>query len=126
MEDAEIAKKPLNPWKPESDPRRIAILGKLIEETNEQGSAAGRVLIQGIDEVEPVTLKPNRKWLEDEIADVLALQRFTVEEYGLDIDRIQARAEAKITQLTPWLNSLGAPPDVRTRRERIFGTAKVG
>ena len=47
--------KPLNPWQPERDPIRLAILGKLLEELAEAQAIVARCIIQGIDESEPVT-----------------------------------------------------------------------
>jgi hypothetical protein len=62
----------LNPWRPMTRPIDLKHLGKLGEESNELGAAISRCIIQGIDEREPVTGKPNRQWLAEEIADVLA------------------------------------------------------
>jgi hypothetical protein len=50
----------LNPWHPMSKPIDLKHLGKLIEELSEANSAAARCLIQGIDQVEPITHKPNQ------------------------------------------------------------------
>lgn len=92
----------LNPWAPMTDPLDIAHLGKLGEELSEGGSAASRCLIQGIDECEPVTGKPNREWLEDELADIAANAGLVIERYGLNIDRMEARIETKRAHLRGW------------------------
>ena len=85
-----------------TDPVSVAILGKLLEELNECGSAAARCLIQGVDGSEPVTGKPNKTWLEDEIADVFAGFSMAMEHFDLDVDRIVARQVAKSDHLGRW------------------------
>lgn len=62
----------ISPWMPETDPHRLAVLGKMIEELNECASRAARCIIQGLDEIDPDTGRPNRIELEKEMADVLA------------------------------------------------------
>lgn len=91
-----------NPWQPETDQLRLAVLGKLAEEASECATAAARCMIQGIDECEPVTGKSNREWLEDEIADVIAQTRRASEALGLDIGRIMDRAKAKEAFTKQW------------------------
>jgi hypothetical protein len=96
----------LNPWRPMSRPIDLKHIGKLGEEANELGSAVSRCIIQGIDECEPVTGKPNRVWLRDEIADVLANIELCVEHFGLDKEAIRARAERKKVHLRGWHSML--------------------
>lgn len=93
---------PLNPWVPERDPLALAVLGKLAEECGEAGQIVARCIIQGIGESEPVTGKPNRQALEDEIADILATTTMAVEHFGLDLHRISDRRYKKIQHLTRW------------------------
>lgn len=92
----------LNPWMPERDPIRLALLGKLGEELGECSSAALRCIIQGIDEREPVTGKLNREWLEDEIADVLAGCQIVKHDLSLNLSRISERAIRKLEHLRGW------------------------
>lgn len=92
----------VNPWRPMNDPAALKHLGKLGEEAGELCSAATRCIIQGIDESEPVTGKPNREWLEDEIADVIANANLTIELFGLDEDRIMRRISDKMARLMVW------------------------
>ena len=92
----------LNPWVPMTDPIDVKHIGKLAEELGEAGSAAARCLIQGIDECEPVTGKLNRRWLEDEIADVRANIDLVVEHFKLDTVHIATRAEGKKDRLRRW------------------------
>lgn len=91
-----------SPWQPMSDPLDLAHLGKLGEECGELSAAINRCVIQGIDECEPVTLKPNRQWLEDEIADVMAGMRLAVKRFDLDLRRIDKRADRKTAHLQQW------------------------
>lgn len=95
-----------SPWTPETDPTRLKVLGKLIEEFNEGGSAAARCIIQGLDEPSPDTGRLNRVWLEDELADALANIRRAINSLGLDRDRINTRAERKYAYITRWLEGL--------------------
>jgi NTP pyrophosphatase (non-canonical NTP hydrolase) len=99
-----------DPWQPASDRATVAVLGKLLEELGEATSASSRCLIQGIDESEPVTGKPNREWLEDELADVLNIAQLAIDHFGLDRPRIEGRVRQKRTFLSRWFAAL--------RRER--------
>lgn len=100
-----------SPWHPEADPTRLKVLGKLIEELNECSAAAARCIIQGIDEAEPETGKINRVWLEDEVADVIANVRCTIENLDLNQARIYLRSERKYDYITRWLNGLTRPSE---------------
>jgi NTP pyrophosphatase (non-canonical NTP hydrolase) len=92
----------LNPWHPITDAVDLKHLGKLGEELGECSAAVSRVIIQGLDEKEPVTGKPNREWLEDEIADVMAGFKLVIERFELDRTRINLRAARKEGQLRDW------------------------
>lgn len=91
-----------NPWHPMSDPVDLKHLGKFAEECNEGGAAAARCIIQGIDEVEPVTGKINRTWLEDEIADIMANAELVTQRFDLDRDRMEQRKQRKMAHLRQW------------------------
>lgn len=93
-----------NPWIPETDPVRLAVLGKLGEELGELTAATNRCIIQGIHEREPVTGEVNRHWLEDEIGDVLAGVEMASKEFVLDRDRIERRRLEKLEHLQSWHN----------------------
>lgn len=95
-----------SPWEPETDPIRLKVLGKLAEELNEGGAAVARCIIQGIDEAEPVTGKLNRRWLEDEIADIEANIERTKLTFALDREYIDHRARRKLDYITRWLEGL--------------------
>lgn len=96
----------LNPWLPMSRPIDLKHLGKLSEELNEAGAAVSRCIIQGIDECEPVTRKPNRQWIEDELADVLANIELVTAHFGLDRDRMSERSYRKMMHLRGWHSML--------------------
>lgn len=92
----------LNPWHPMTDSVDLKHLGKLAEELGECSAAVSRCLIQGIAECEPTTGKPNREWLEDEMADVAANMELVAARFGLDAERIAERAQRKAAQLRTW------------------------
>lgn len=94
--------KALNPWRPETEPLSLALLGKLAEEANELGAALARCVIQGIGESEPVTGKPNVDWLEDEMADVSGAGSLVIEYFGLREKRMNARFDRKVKHLRAW------------------------
>lgn len=91
-----------HPWHPVQNPVLQKHLLKLIEECNELGSASSRCLMQGVDEVEPDTGKPNRQWLMEEIADVLANIRLNIDYLRLDAVTIDTRMKYKIERLSKW------------------------
>ena len=90
------------PWHPMTNPQDLKTLGKLGEELGECQAALMRCLIQGIDEVEPVTGYMNRHWLEDEIADVQVNAELVISRFGLDVDRMAQRRAEKKRLLTAW------------------------
>jgi hypothetical protein len=91
-----------NPWKPMSCPKEIKTIGKCQEECGELQAALSRCLIQGIDEVEPVTGKINRDWLEDELADVMATTQLVIKRFKLDEDKMIDRVTIKLPKLRKW------------------------
>lgn len=125
----------LNPWVPMSKPIDLKHLGKLAEELNEAGSAVARCIIQGIDECEPVTLKQNRKWLEDELADVTVNIDLVTGHFGLDREMMQTRAARKRTHLRAWhamlisedadKRPLATPPELLTRAKNQWADACI-
>lgn len=93
---------PLNPWRPLTNAMDLKHLGKLAEECAELNAAIARCIIQGVDECEPVTGKSNRKWLTDEIADVLANINLVTSHFDLSKVEIEKRATQKIAHLRRW------------------------
>ena len=92
----------IHPWYPETETNRVRALGKALEELGELVSATARCLIQGIDEREPVTGKPNRQWLEQEVADVRTQCAILVETFDLDTQAIATRTRKKYDQMQEW------------------------
>jgi hypothetical protein len=106
MDDEQISTKGPSDWQPITNKADLAVLGKLGEEVNELGSAIFRCIIQGLDEREPTTGKLNRDWLEDEVADVLALSNFVIGRFKLDEKRIAKRIALKRGYKAPWFDAL--------------------
>jgi hypothetical protein len=96
------------PWVPMSSPRDIAVVGKNIEELCEAAVSLARSLIQGIDSEEPSTGKPNRLWVQEELADVSATNRLTVDHFALDPDAMGTRAANKVRHLRRWFDMVSA------------------
>jgi hypothetical protein len=92
----------VSPWVPMSDPIHLMVMGKFAEELTECASAVARCMIQGVDECEPSTGRPNREWLQDEIADVLANMRLVRERWNLDWDAVEKRCRFKLEYLRKW------------------------
>lgn len=93
-------------WQPITNKHDLAVLGKLGEEVGELVSAIFRCIIQGLDESEPVTHKVNRKWLEDEIADVEAMLRQTKSRFDLHFQEIERRTIRKFAYKDVWFEAL--------------------
>lgn len=97
----------MNPWVPIKDPKVQRRFGKTLEELGELTSAVSRCLIQGIDECEPVTGKPNRQWLLEELADVevqtlriLRMLQMSPQENNLYEERLRRKNH----QMEEWEN----------------------
>lgn len=90
-------------WVPTTDETELKVLGKFLEELGECSNAVARVLIQGVEDVEPTTKVPNRQWLSDEIADIMATASIVIEHYGLDLEAVNARIFSKYDYLKDWM-----------------------
>ncbi len=93
---------PLNPWIPNANPYDQAVHLKLHEELGECCSASARCSMQGIDEVEPVTGKSNRRWFEEELADAAAVVSWAIEHFKLDESFIEDRMHKKLARFHAW------------------------
>lgn len=92
-----------SPWNPLVNTAiDLKHLGKLAEELGELIAAVSRCTIQGIDGVEPVTGKPNRQWLEEELADVGAGMWLCMHHFKLDLTKISQRQTRKEDHLRRW------------------------
>lgn len=92
-----------SPWIPMGDPRDIKVVGKNLEELGEGVAALARALIQGIDGTDPSTGEPNRAKVQNELADIGATTRLTVEQFKLDPAAMTERADRKHGFLSRWL-----------------------
>lgn len=108
MEDADIPATEINVWQPITDKVAIAYLGKLGEELTEGGTAIFRCIIQGVQGSEPTTGKVNQQWLEEEIADVLAMLDHVIPYFELDEERISLRRKRKYGYKSLWFAALKA------------------
>ncbi|QXZ79612.1 hypothetical protein [Rhizobium sp. L51/94] len=91
-------------WKPEPDVIIHQALGKACEEASELANILARCLIQGLDQCEPVSGKPNRKALSEEIADLDAAVQWLRELIGEDYD--EERADRKLNGFRRWQRML--------------------
>lgn len=89
-------------WIPTTDPMLQRRMGKLIEECGELLAVAGRIGIQGIDEIDPGTGKVNRLRLAEELADVAAQIECTLQRLGLNRDFHEGRASRKRGYMDEW------------------------
>ena len=96
----------ISPWKPDTDPRNLRPLGKCVEEICEAGAILARCIIQGIEESEPVTGKPNRQAVQEELADVQATTEILIEHFALDRTAIAVRAMEKKARLKAWFDMM--------------------
>lgn len=96
----------ISPWEPDTNPANLRPLGKCLEELNEAGAILARCIIQGIEESEPVTGKPNRQAVEEELADVQATVEILTNHFGLDHTRIAVRAMEKKARLLAWFKMM--------------------
>ena len=102
LAEQDVATRLASPWQPMPDKTDLKHLGKLLEELGELTSAVSRCLIQGIDEVQPVTGKSNRLWLEEEYADVYAGMLLVARRFGLRADFVHQRMDEKVAYLKNW------------------------
>jgi len=95
----------ISPWTPTTDLKTLRRMGKLGEEAAELLAVSNRVIIQGIDEVDPSSGKVNRERLLEELADVQAQIHCTRRWMALspeDFVRYQSRVETKIDYMRQW------------------------
>lgn len=121
--------KPMSKWEVTTDQKLLRRLGKLLEELGEASAVAARIIIQGVDEVDPGSRKVNRERLMDELADVQAQIGCTVLYLDLDQDYMACRTARKIRNMAEWerLVALDEKPSAAARDEAcpdIYKTAK--
>lgn len=108
-------------WKPEPDVIIHQALGKACEEANELAGILARCLIQGLDQSEPATGKPNRKALSDEISDLDAAVQWLRELIGEEYD--EERADRKLRGFRQWQRMLEADMAAPSPQPRTEGPA---
>lgn len=106
MEDDQIPTGKVSDWQPTTNKVDLAYLGKTGEELGELVTAIFRCIIQGVTEKEPATGKPNKTWLEDEVADVQMMLGHMTPHFALDTTRIAERRQRKHDFKAPWFNAL--------------------
>ena len=99
----------LSTWTPEEDPQVLSAIGKLGEEAAELAKICFRIIIQGADESDPDTSKPNLEALAEEIADVRGVSAVVIRHLDLVEEKIAARAEAKRRHKDKWISQLAKP-----------------
>jgi hypothetical protein len=95
------------PWKPIQNAVDLKTLGKFVEELGEAIQAAGRCIIQGMDEHNVKEGQSNRLVLQDEIADVFVNADLVIDRFKLDRKAIAKRAAIKKPKLIEWHKMAG-------------------
>ncbi|OWK26267.1 hypothetical protein AJ87_02730 [Rhizobium yanglingense] len=108
-------------WKPESDVLIHQALGKACEEATELAGIQARCLIQGLNENEPVSGKPNRQALFEEIADLDAAVQWLRELVNDEYDG--HRADRKLNGFRRWQRILEADMASPPPAEKTEGSA---
>lgn len=111
MDTKDIPTTPVSDWQPITDIVLLAALGKMIEELGELVNIAGRMIIQGVDGVDPASGKINIDKMADEIADAAATSHLVVELLKLDVNAMKVRSIRKIEYKRPWLENLARQRD---------------
>lgn len=106
METSAIPINAPSEWQPITKPLDLAVLGKTGEELTECATALFRCIIQGMNEAEPTTKKINRAWLQDEVADVMALLTHLIAHFNLNQEAIQERLDKKYAYKKIWFDAL--------------------
>ena len=92
----------MNKWTSTTDLKVLRRVGKAQEELNELGCVLARVIIQGIDEIDPGSGKVNRQRLTEEVADVQAQLQLIISQFNLDGLYINGRCSEKKRQMAEW------------------------
>lgn len=93
-------------WTPENRAWVLALVGKLGEESSELAKVCFRIIIQGLDGIDPKTKVANLVSLKEELADVKALSKLADELLDLVQEEYEERVWAKFTHKKGWIESL--------------------
>jgi len=110
-------------WRPEPNVLIHQALGKACEEASELANILARCLIQGLDQSEPVSGKPNRKALSDEIADLDAAVQWLRELTGEEYD--EERADRKLNGFRQWQRMLEADMSAPSPKTHVGGSGNA-
>jgi len=89
-------------------PGNLVLRADLVRALGDCIAATSRCLIQGIEECEPVTKKPNLEWLSESIGGVQALCDDMIAEQSMSRSAIAARIERKKKHLRMWHTQVAA------------------
>lgn len=92
----------LTMWDTEKSPLILRRVGKTGEEAAELLKVTNRIVLQGLDGVDPSTGKTNRQALTEEIADVMAQCDVCIDSLDLDWDAIRRRVRVKVELMREW------------------------
>jgi hypothetical protein len=92
----------MSKWLPEKDSLVLRRVGKAGEECSELSKVCFRIVIQGLDGVDPKSGHTNREELTDEVADVLAQCELLIASLGLPRRYVEARAAKKLRHMAEW------------------------
>lgn len=112
----------MNPWHVTTDPLSLRRLGKSGEELSELQKVLSRVVIQGIDGIDPSTGEDNRRSMTKEIGDVEAQLELLKQHYNLDRNAIFERINEKTKQMHEWEEALKKDAAPRIRKFTRFST----
>lgn len=89
-------------WQLETSALTVRRAGKTAEEASELANVGARIVIQGIDEIDPHSGKTNRLRFIEEMADVLAQIDANIQMLGLDREFIEERRKRKLANMYEW------------------------
>jgi len=105
----------MSPWQPTTDKKLLRRMGKTLEELAELSSVCARIIIQGLDEIDPASGLPNRQRLINETADVLTQCQLNIKTLGLPESDILDHQQEKFWQMREWEALVAEPePPVNT------------
>lgn len=92
----------MNPWMPERDPFVLRRVGKTGEEVSELAKVCFRIVIQGINGIDPATHETNIQEMVKEMADVMAQIELNIEAWDLDVLFMSKRIQRKKELMAEW------------------------